>query len=90
MALRMTLDQAATIALKGLAYLVNSGDPLDRFLELSGAGRDMLRERANEPEFLASLLDFLLSNEALLADFSGASGIDVRAVHIARHVLAGE
>ena len=88
MALRMTPDQAATIALKGLAYLVNSPEALDRFLSLSGAGRETLRERADEPEFLVSLIDFVLTDEALLTDFSSDAEINVRAVHMARHVLA--
>jgi hypothetical protein len=89
MAHSMTPDQAATVALKGLAHLVNSQEALDRFLHLSGAGGETLRERADEPEFLVSLLDFLLSDEGLLVDFLREADIDVRAVHMARQVLAG-
>ena len=85
----MTTDQAATIALKGLAFLVNSGPDLDKFLELSGADRASLRALADEPEFLVSLLDFLLANEQLLVDFCSDSQTDVRAVHMARHTLSG-
>lgn len=89
MALRQTPDQAATLALKSLAYLANSEGALDRFLEVSGADRDTLRLRADEPEFLVSLLDFLLTNEGLLVGFCNESSTDVRAVHMARHVLSG-
>ena len=89
MAPRTTPDQAATLALKGLAYLANSEGALNKFLDLSGAGRGTLRTRADEPEFLVSLLDFMLANEALLMGFCGEESIDVRAVHMARHVLAG-
>jgi hypothetical protein len=85
----MTTDQAATIALKGLAYLVNSGPDLDRFVDLSGIDRTSLRNQADEPEFLVSLLDFLLANEQLLVDFCSDSQTDVRAVHMARHTLSG-
>jgi hypothetical protein len=85
----MTPDHAATIALKGLAYLANSDGALDRFLELSGADRDNFRARADEPEFLVALLDFMLTNEQLLVDFCGDSQTNVRAVHMARHVLSG-
>ena len=46
MVLRMTTDQAATVALKGLAYLVNFEPELNRFLELSGADQATLRDRA--------------------------------------------
>jgi len=89
MALSMTPDHAATLALKGLAFLVNSPEDLERFLNLSGARPNTLRERADEPEFLVSLLDFLLANEELLTGFSSDFDVDVRAVHMARHVLAG-
>jgi len=90
MALRLTPDQAATVALKGLAWLVNLEEELTRFLELSGLTRADLRERADEPEFLVSLLDFLLTNEGLLVDFCEDTSVDARTVHMARHILAGE
>ncbi|HVU22440.1 MAG TPA: DUF3572 domain-containing protein [Rhizomicrobium sp.] len=85
----MTPDQAATVALKGLAYLVNFQPELNRFLELSGADRATLRERADEPEFLAALLDFMLANEAVMIDFCNDTFIDARLVHEARNVLSG-
>jgi hypothetical protein len=72
-----------------LAYLVNSRDGLEEFLRQSGVERQTMRARAEEPEFLASLLDFLLANEGLLAGFLHEAAIDVRTVHMARHVLAG-
>jgi hypothetical protein len=89
MALRVTPDQAATIALKGLAYLANSDRDLDRFMELTGAARGTLWVRADEPEFLVSLLDFMLANEAVLVDFCQSTCIDARAIYQARHVLSG-
>ena len=56
---------------------------------MSGADRDTLRLRADEPEFLVSLLDFMLTNEELLIGFCDESSTNVRAVHMARHVLSG-
>jgi hypothetical protein len=85
----MTPNQAATVALKGLAYLVNSEPDLNRFTELSGVDRDGIRERADEPEFLVAILDFMLANEAVLVDFCQGTCIDTRAVHQARHTLSG-
>jgi hypothetical protein len=58
-------------------------------MDLTGAGRESLRERADEPEFLVSVLDFLLTNEELLLDFCDRTSTDVRAVHMARHILSG-
>jgi hypothetical protein len=87
--LRLTPDAAATLALNGLAFLVGTGADMDRFLDLTGVDRDSLRDRADEPDFLVSVLDFLLSNEELLVRFCDDFEIDVYAVHMARHVLAG-
>lgn len=89
MALKSTPDQAATTALKALGYLADFEPELNRFLELSGTAPQTLRERADEPEFLVAILDFLLTNEALLVGFCDATSVAARDVHIARHVLAG-
>ena len=85
----MTADRAATTALRALAFLAGSGPAMDRFMDLSGASRDSLRERAEESDFLVSVLDFLLSDEELLIRFCDDEAIDVRAVHMARYVLSG-
>jgi Protein of unknown function (DUF3572) len=84
----MTADRAATTALQALAFLAGSEDAMDRFTGLTGASRDSLRERADEADFLVSVLDFLLSDEELLIRFCDDAAIDVRAVHMARHVLS--
>ena len=85
----MTADGAATLALEALGFLAVSGPAMDRFVDLTGASRESLRERADEADFLVSVLDFLLSDEELLIRFCDDSTADVRAVHMARHVLSG-
>ena len=85
----MTADRAATLALKGLGFLIESGPVMDRFIDLTGFAPASLRERADEPELLVSVLDFLLSNEEVLVRFCDDFEVNVRAVHMARHVLAG-
>lgn len=89
MTLRLTHDRAATLALQGLAFLVDTGPAMDRFFEQTGLAPSSLRERADEPDFLVSILDFLLLNEELLVGFCDNFELDVRAVHMARHVLSG-
>jgi len=89
MASKPTPDQAATLALKALGYLTNFEPALSRFMELSGARPQTLRDRAEEPEFLASVLDFLLMDEELLIRFCTDTSIDARSVHLAQRVLAG-
>jgi hypothetical protein len=85
----MTADRAATLALKGLGFLVESGPAMDRFVDLTGFAPASLRERADDPDLLVSVLDFLLTNEELLVRFCDDTSVDVRAVHMARHALSG-
>jgi hypothetical protein len=85
----LTPDRAATLGLKALAFLVGSGPEMERFLDQTGLDTASLHERADEPDFLVSVLDFLLVNEELLMRFCDDASLDVRSVHIARHVLSG-
>ncbi len=85
----MTPDVAQTIALKALGFIANSEGALDRLMELSGLDRLTLRERAGEPEVLASLLDFLLMDEGLLVEFCQDEALDPKDIHMARHLLGG-
>jgi Protein of unknown function (DUF3572) len=86
---RMTLEGAQLLGLKALGFVANSDGALERLMELSGLDALTLRQRAGEPEVLASLLDFLLADEALLVEFCEAESVDARDVHMARHLLGG-
>ena len=85
----MTPAAAEIIALKGLTFLANSDGPLDRFMTLTGTGPADLRARAGEPEFLAAVMDFLMSDEALLTNFCENAAIDPRELQMARQALPG-
>ena len=82
-------ETAETLALKALGYLAVDGDALLRFLAVSGLEPDDLRARAATPELLAGVLDFLLSDDALLAEFCAANGLGAKEVHAARRTLPG-
>jgi uncharacterized protein DUF3572 len=84
----MTLDLAATLALRALAFLIDTAPAMERFVDQTGLDTASLRRRADEPEFLVSVLDFLLSDEELLIRFCESAACDVRTVHMARHALA--
>jgi hypothetical protein len=86
---RMTEESAATLALKALAFLTLSPDDMGRFLGGSGLDVASLRTRADEPEIQVAVLDFLLTNEALLVSFCEADSIPPRDVHVARYTLGG-
>lgn len=84
-----TAESAATLALSGLAYLAGSGDGMERFIAVSGLDPATLRVRADEADFLTSVLDFLLSDDEVLLGFCREESVDAPAVHMARHVLSG-
>jgi Protein of unknown function (DUF3572) len=80
---------AETLALEALGYLAADQAGLVRFLAASGLERDDLRARAASPELLAGVLDFVLSDDALLADFCDARRLSAKDVHRARRALPG-
>jgi hypothetical protein len=85
----MKPQNAEVLALKGLAFLVNDAAALERFLSVSGTTGPELRGRAEEPEFLAALLDFLMTDEPLLTAFCEAESLDAQTLHSARRALPG-
>ena len=85
----MRTADAETLALKALGFLARDTDALLRLLTLSGLELDDLRERAGEPELLAAVVDFLLSDDALLARFAEEEGLDAQEIHAARRALPG-
>lgn len=73
-------------AIEALAWLAADERRLERFLALSGLGPQNLRKAAAEPRFLAAILDYLASDEALLVGFardSARSPEDVARAHAA-------
>jgi hypothetical protein len=83
-------DSAAeTFALTALGFLAADGDGLLRLLTVSGLEIEDLRTRAGEPELLAAVMDFLISDDALLARFLTAEKIGAEAVYRARRALPG-
>jgi hypothetical protein len=73
-------------AIAALAWLAADENRLERFLALSGLGPENLRKAAAEPRFLASILDYLASDEALMVGFardSARSPEDVARAHAA-------
>ncbi|HYK79387.1 MAG TPA: DUF3572 domain-containing protein [Micropepsaceae bacterium] len=80
---------AQTIALQALAHIAGDGEILAHFLKISGLEPDDLRQRVSDPELLAAVIDFLLSDERLCTGFLAAEGIDAKVLHAARRALPG-
>lgn len=91
MAMRSSITTAAaeTTALKALAFLVEGSVAMERFMALSGTDAGTIRDRAGDPEFLAAVMDFLFSDDALLTGFCEREVLDARTLHLMRHALPG-
>ncbi|WP_413720637.1 DUF3572 domain-containing protein [Silicimonas sp. MF1-12-2] len=65
----LSLDSAELLAIEALSWLVRNDELLPVFLGATGASASDLRQSAKDPEFLASVLDFLLMDDAWIAEF---------------------
>lgn len=64
----MNREQAEIIGIKALGWLAAEEDLVGQFLNMSGSTTDDLRNRAQDPDFLGFVLDFLmLSDETVIA-----------------------
>ena len=82
-------ESAETVALRVLGWLAARDDLLPVFLDASGCDLADLRRRAGESEFLASVVDFVLSDDAWVIAFSQDSGLPFEALARARASLPG-
>ena len=70
----LSQDAAELLAINALSWLVGHDELLPVFLGATGAGEDDLRARAKDAEFLASVLDFLLMDDAWITEFCQSDG----------------
>lgn len=84
-----TRESAETLGLQALAWLVGDEDLIETFLGASGVSEDELRARASEPEFLGSVLDFLLMDDAWVIRFCDSNGLAYESLMMARAALPG-
>jgi hypothetical protein len=85
----MRQEVAEIGAMRALGWLVGQDDLVEVFLGSSGASLDDLRARAAEPEFLASVLDFILMDDAWVLSCAEALEIRPEAVVQLRQALPG-
>ena len=82
-------EAAETLALRALGWMAGNEPVLMAFLAASGAAPEDLRARALEPGFLASVLDFLLTDDAWVMEFCDAAGLRYEEPMQAAMVLGG-
>ena len=85
----MNQDPSLSVALSALAFLAADETALGRLLTETGLDPAALRGRADDPELLGAVLDFLFADETLLLDFCRAEGLAPQAVIRARAALPG-
>jgi hypothetical protein len=82
-------EDAVEIAIQCLTFISEDMDRLGKFLALSGAGPENIRESAQDLTFLGGVLDFMLSDEAMLVEFAVWADMDPSAPAAARRFLPG-
>lgn len=85
----MQRARAEVIGVAALGWLAGQPEDFGAFLAAGGLTLEDVRARAGEAEFLGFLLDFLLGDEALLREFTGAHRLSPDAPMRARAALPG-
>lgn len=85
----MQQNSAEQIALRALAWLAGNDDLLPVFLGASGASLADLKAQAADPEFQASVLDFLLMDDAWVIACCDALSLPYESLGRARVTLPG-
>jgi len=80
-------EAAEIVAIQALNFIAGDPERLGLFLAETGIGPDTLRKSAADPRFLASVLDFVLRNDATVAAFAKASELHPTSIAAAYEVL---
>ena len=82
-------DEAETLALKVLQFVLSDEVLQRRFLTITGMSPDDFRDAVHTNDFLGGVLDFLLGNEADLLKFCEETQVDPDQPLKARRLLPG-
>ncbi|MGI3184212.1 DUF3572 domain-containing protein [Nioella aestuarii] len=85
----MNAGRAEEVALLALGWLVGNDDLLPVFQGASGASADDLRAGAQDPAFLASVVDFLMMDDAWVISVSDHLGLPYDTLFQVRQNLPG-
>ncbi len=80
-------EVAEIVAIQALSFIAGDPERLGPFLAESGLGPETLRTAAANPQFLASVLDFIMRDDATVKAFADASKLHPTNVAAARQVL---
>ena len=85
----LSQESAETIALQCLAWLTADEELMPLFMGATGVTGNEMKILAQDTDFLGSVLDFLLMNDAWVIAFCGAQGLENETPMQARQVLPG-
>jgi hypothetical protein len=78
---------AEIVAISALSYITADAEKLGGFLAETGLGPQNLRKAAEEPDFLAAVLDFVLRDDRLTVEFAKTQDLKPETVAAARDAL---
>ena len=80
-------EVAEIVAVQALGFIAGDAERLGAFLAESGIGPQSLRAAATDPQFLVSVLDFVLRDDATVKAFAKTSELHPTNIAAAREVL---
>ncbi|TKB21414.1 MAG: DUF3572 family protein [Mesorhizobium sp.] len=80
-------EEAETLAVRALGFVAGDPELLPRFLARTGIEAHSIRKAAQEPGFLAGVLQFILAHEPTLLRFAEETGTPPAAVGKALRAL---
>ena len=81
-------EVAEIVAIQALSFIAGEPGRLGLFLAESGIGPETLRTAAADPKFLASVLEFVMRDDATVKVFAEASELHPTNVAAAHQVLS--
>ncbi|MCA6122703.1 DUF3572 domain-containing protein [Bradyrhizobium sp. WSM 1704] len=80
-------EVAEIVAIQALSFIAGEPERLGLFLAESGIGPETLRNAASDPQFLASVLDFVMRDDATVTAFAKASELHPTNIAAAHQAL---
>jgi Protein of unknown function (DUF3572) len=80
-------EVAEIVAVQALGFIAGEPERLGLFLAESGIGPETLRTAATDPQFLASVLDFVMRDDATVKAFAAASQLHPTNIAAAHQAL---
>ena len=80
-------EVAEIVAIQALSFIAGEPERLGMFLAESGIGPETLRSAAADPRFLASVLDFVMRDDATVKAFASVSQLHPTNIAAAHQAL---